>query len=309
MKILVTGGAGFIGSHVVDQMIAANHDVVIVDDLSSGRKSNINPQARFYQLDIRSPEMRDVFSSEHPEVVCHHAAQIDVRKSMSDPFFDADVNILGPISLANLAREYEVRKFIHISSGGAVYGEPVYVPCDEKHPVQPLCFYGASKFTFELYLYIYRENFGLDYTVLRYPNVYGPRQDPHGEAGVVAIFTGQMLKNQPVTVNGNGEQVRDFVYVTDCAKANLLVLNAGSGKVYNLGWGVGTTINQIFSSLKDITGFQQEAHYGPPKAGETFRIYLDANQANIDLGWQPDVNLQEGLTRTVAYFREQESAL
>jgi UDP-glucose 4-epimerase len=309
MKILVTGGAGFIGSHVVDQMIAANHDVVIVDDLSSGRKSNINPQARFYQLDIRSPELRDVFSSEHPEVVCHHAAQIDVRKSMSDPFFDADVNILGPISLANLAREYEVRKFIHISSGGAVYGEPVYVPCDEKHPVQPLCFYGASKFTFELYLYIYRENFGLDYTVLRYPNVYGPRQDPHGEAGVVAIFTGQMLKNQPVTVNGNGEQVRDFVYVTDCAKANLLVLNAGSGKVYNLGWGVGTTINQIFSSLKDITGFQQEAHYGPPKAGETFRIYLDANRANIDLGWQPDVNLQEGLTRTVAYFREQESAL
>jgi UDP-glucose 4-epimerase len=309
MKILVTGGAGFIGSHVVDQMIAANHDVVIVDDLSSGRKSNINPQARFYQLDIRSPELRDVFSSEHPEVVCHHAAQIDVRKSMSDPFFDADVNILGPISLANLAREYEVRKFIHISSGGAVYGEPVYVPCDEKHPVQPLCFYGASKFTFELYLYIYRENFGLDYTVLRYPNVYGPRQDPHGEAGVVAIFTGQMLKNQPVTVNGNGEQVRDFVYVTDCAKANLLVLNAGSGKVYNLGWGVGTTINQIFSSLKDITGFQQEAHYGPPKAGETFRIYLDANQANIDLGWQPDVNLQEGLTRTVAYFRAQEFAL
>lgn len=306
MKILVTGGAGFIGSHVVDVYLEAGHEVVVVDDLSSGRLSNLNPQARFYHVDMRSPEIREIIAVEKPEVINHHAAQIDVRLSMKDPQHDADLNILSPIKLAQMAIEFGVRKFIHISSGGAVYGEPVYLPCDEKHPVQPVCFYGASKYTFELYLYIFKESFGLDYTVIRYPNVYGPRQDPNGEAGVVAIFTGQMLKNQPVRINGTGEQVRDFVFVRDCARANLLVLDSGSGKVYNLGCNQGTTINQVFSHLKDITGFSREPAYGPAKPGETFKIYLDASLAKKDLNWQPTISLAEGLKRTVEYFTETE---
>jgi UDP-glucose 4-epimerase len=306
MKILVTGGAGFIASHVVDLLIESGHDVAVVDDLSTGRRSNLNPKARFYQVDIRSPQMRQVFEQEHPEVVDHHAAQMDVRRSVADPIFDADVNILGSIKLAQLAVEFKTRKFIHISSGGAVYGEPVYLPCDEAHPVQPLCPYGASKYTFELYLYMFKELYNLDYSIIRYPNVYGPRQDPFGEAGVVAIFVGQMLAGKPVTINGDGKQVRDFVYVGDCAKANLLTLEKGSGKVFNLGYGIGTDINQIFDGLKAITGYAQNANYGPAKAGETSRIFLDASRAKEDLGWQPTVDLEEGLRRTVEYFKQAE---
>lgn len=306
MKILVTGGAGFIGSHVVDLLIGAGHDVAVVDDLSTGRRSNLNPKARFYQVDIRSPEMREVFEKERPEVVDHHAAQMDVRKSVEDPLFDADVNISGSIKLAQLAMEFGTRKFIHISSGGAVYGEPVYLPCDEDHPVRPLCPYGASKYTFEMYLFMFKELYNLDYSVIRYPNVYGPRQDPNGEAGVVAIFIGQMLAGKPVTINGSGEQVRDFVYVGDCAKANLATLEKGSGRVYNLGYGIGTTVNQIFEGLKAITAYPYEAHHGPAKAGETFRIYLDASRAKAELDWEPTVDLQEGLRRTVEYFKQAE---
>jgi UDP-glucose 4-epimerase len=306
MKILVTGGAGFIASHVVDLLIESGHDVAVVDDLSTGRRSNLNPKARFYQVDIRNPELRQVFEQERPEVVDHHAAQMDVRRSVADPIFDADVNILGSIKLAQLAVEFKTRKFIHISSGGAVYGEPVYLPCDEAHPVQPLCPYGASKYTFELYLYMFKELYNLDYSIIRYPNVYGPRQDPFGEAGVVAIFVGQMLAGKPVTINGDGTQVRDFVYVGDCAKANLLTLEKGSGKVFNLGYGIGTDINQIFDGLKTITGYAQNANYGPAKAGETSRIFLDASRAKNDLGWQPTVDLEEGLRRTVEYFKQAE---
>lgn len=306
MKIMVTGGAGFIGSHVVDLLIDAGHDVVVVDNLATGRLSNLNPKARFYQIDIRSPEMEQVFQTERPEVVDHHAAQMDVRRSVADPIYDADINILGGLNMLNLSVKYGVRKFIHISSGGAVYGEPVYLPCDEKHPVQPLCPYGATKYMLELYLYMYKETYGLDYSVLRYPNVYGPRQDPNGEAGVVAIFTGQMLRNAPVTINGTGEQVRDYVYVKDCARANLLLLEKGSGRVYNLGFGIGTTVNQIFEGLRNITEYPLEPKHGPAKAGETFRIYLDASRAREELGWEPQVPLEEGLRHTVEYFRQAE---
>ncbi len=309
MKILVTGGAGFIGSHVVDMYIDNGHEVVVVDDLSTGRISNLNPKAKFYQLDIRSEKMLDVFRSEKPEVVNHHAAQMDVRRSISDPLFDADVNILGAIKLAELSRNFGVRKFIHISSGGAIYGEPEYLPCDESHPVYPLSPYGVSKFTFELYLYLYKANFNLDFTILRYANVFGPRQDPYGEAGVVAIFTGQMLKDQPVKIYGSGEQVRDFVYVSDCARANLIALEHGSGQAYNLGTGIGVSVNQIFEHLKDITNFQKGPIYEPPKPGETFRIYLNAQKAKAELNWEPEVNLDDGLRRTVEYFRQTEVEL
>ena len=303
MKVLVTGGAGFIGSHVVDKMLEAGHDVVIVDNLSTGRKENLNPNAKFYQVDIRSPELREVFEKERPEVISHHAAQIDVRKSVNDPLFDADVNILGSIKLAQLAVEFNTRKIIYISSGGAVYGEPVYLPCDEEHPVKPLCPYGASKYAFEMYLYLFNQNFDLDYTIIRYPNVYGPRQDPLGEAGVVAIFTGQMLDDEQVTIYGTGEQVRDYVFVADCAAANVLALNKGSKGTFNIGSGVGTTVNQIFTFLKKITNYQKEPIYAPPRLGETFKIFLDATKAKKHLGWSQTIDLEEGLKRTVDFIR------
>jgi UDP-glucose 4-epimerase len=306
MKVLVTGGAGFIGSHVVDLMVEAGHDVVVVDNLSTGRMSNLNPNAKFYQVDIRSPELEKVIEAERPEVIDHHAAQMDVRKSVADPVYDADINILGGLNLLNLAVKYNVRKVIYISSGGAVYGEPIYLPCDEKHPVQPLCPYGATKYMLELYLYMYKQTYGLDYSVIRYPNVYGPRQDPAGEAGVVAIFTGLMLKDKPLTIYGTGEQVRDYVFVRDCARANVMLLSKGSGQVFNLGYGIGTTVNQIFAGLKSITGYGKDAIYGPARPGETFKIYLDATHAKKELGWEPTIPLHDGLSKTVDYFRQVE---
>jgi len=304
MKILVTGGAGFIGSHVVDAYLEAGHHVAVVDDLSTGRMANLNRQAAFYHLDIRSPALRQVFERERPEVVNHHAAQMDVRRSVADPVYDAGINILGSLNVLECAREYGVRRFIYISTGGAVYGEPVYLPCDEAHPTRPICPYGASKLAVEHYLYLYREVHGLDYVILRYTNVYGPRQNPHGEAGVVAIFTARLLQGEEVVINGSGEQERDFAYVTDCARANLLALDnpRSSGRVYNLGTGVGTSINEIFARLQAITGGQRAPVHGPAKPGETFRIYLDARLAQQELGWTPQVALDEGLRRTVQAF-------
>lgn len=306
MKILVTGGAGFIGSHVVDLLIEEGHDVAVVDSLITGRKSNLNPKARFYQVDIRSPELEQVFEIERPEVVDHHAAQLDVRRSVADPAYDADVNVIGGLKVLSNAVKYKARKVIYISSGGAIYGEPVYLPCDEKHPITPLCPYGATKYMIELYLYMFQQIHGLDYSVIRYPNVYGPRQDPFGEGGVVAIFTGQMLNNRPVTIYGTGEQVRDYIFVKDCARANLLLLSQGSGCVYNLGWGIGTTVNQLYQNLKEITGYPLDANYGPARAGETFCIYLDASRAKKELAWEPAVSLHEGLRQTVEYYQEGE---
>jgi UDP-glucose 4-epimerase len=300
---MVTGGAGFIGSHVVDGYVADGHAVVVVDDLSTGYARNLNPKATFYQTDIRSPEIRDIFARERPEVVNHHAAQMNVRRSVADPFFDADVNILGSLNLIEAAKATGVGRFIYVSTGGAVYGEPVYLPCDEQHPIDPICQYGISKHTVEHYLYLYGVNYGLGYTVLRYPNVYGPRQDPHGEAGVVAIFTGQMLAGEQVVINGDGEQVRDFVYVGDVARASVLALQAPRRGLYNLGSGVGTSVNQIFATLKQVTGYERPAEFGPAKVGETRTIYLDAARARAELGWQPAVTLEQGLAETVAYFR------
>jgi UDP-glucose 4-epimerase len=305
---MVTGGAGFIGSHVVDTFVNNGHEVIIVDNLSTGRRSNLNPAATFYEVDIRSPEMAEIFEKERPQVVDHHAAQMDVRRSVEDPLFDAEVNVMGSIKLIELAREYEVERFIYISTGGAVYGEPVYLPCDEDHPINPICPYGASKHTVEHYLFMYQELYDLEYVVLRYPNVYGPRQDPHGEAGVVAIFSGQMLKNAPVVINGDGEQERDFVYVQDCAQGNLLALTTeNTNTIFNLGFGVGTTINEVYENLRDITDYQLTAEHGPSKAGETRRIFLEAKKAGKHLDWKPTIGLNAGLRETVNYFREVEA--
>ncbi len=308
MKILVTGGAGFIGSHVVNVFIENGHEVVIVDDLSTGRRSNLNPAATFYQVDIRSPQLAEIFEKEQPQVIDHHAAQMDVRRSVEDPLFDADVNVLGSIKLIELARKHNIERFIYISTGGAVYGEPEYLPCDEAHPINPICPYGASKHTVEHYLYMYQELYDLNYVILRYPNVYGPRQDPHGEAGVVAIFTGQMLGGEQIVINGDGEQERDFVYVGDCARANLLALTTeNSNTIFNLGYGKGTTINEIYTNLKNITGYELSAKHGPEKVGETRRIFLEASKAEKELDWTPMVALEGGLGETVEYFRQTET--
>jgi UDP-glucose 4-epimerase len=304
MRILVTGGAGFIGSHVVDALIERGHEVAVVDDLSTGKREHLNLQAKFYHLDIRDAQgLEEVFATERPEIVNHQAARANVRESMDKPVLYAEVNVIGSLNLLELSRKYSVEKFIYASTGGAVYGEPEYLPADEDHPINPLDPYGASKHFVEHYLYLYGVNYGLCYISLRYPNVYGPRQDPYGEAGVVAIFTGQMLQGGEPVINGSGEQERDFVYVGDIAEANIQVMEGGENQIYNLGQGVGTSINEIFTRLKEITGYEKEAVYGPPKLGEVFKIYLDASKARRELGWEPRVGLDEGLRRTVEYFR------
>ncbi|MCD6291291.1 MAG: SDR family oxidoreductase [Anaerolineae bacterium] len=303
-KILVTGGAGFIGSHIVDTYIEAGHDVVVIDNLVTGKRENVNPKATFYEVDIREPEaVETVFAAEKPQVICHQAALANVRQSLEEPITYAEVNILGSIVLLEMARKYGSQRFIYASTGGACYGEPEFLPVTEDHPINPLDPYGASKHTVEHYLYLYRHNYGLPYVVLRYPNVYGPRQDPLGEAGVVAIFTGLMIQGKQPTINGSGEQQRDFVYVGDIARANLLALEKGNG-IYNIGSGIPTDVNTIFAELKAITGYPGEARYGPPKKGEVFRIYIDASKARKELGWEPTVSLREGLKRTVDFFRQ-----
>lgn len=304
MKILVTGGAGFIGSHVVEMYLQHGHEVTVLDDLSTGHAANIHPAARFYQLDIRSPELAEVFERERPDVVNHHAAQLNVRRSVAEPMFDAEVNVLGSLNLIECAKRFGVKRIVYSSTGGAVYGEPEYLPCDEAHPINPICQYGVSKHIVEHYLYLYQVNYGLRYTILRYANVYGPRQDPHGEAGVVAIFARQMLAGEPVLINGDGDQVRDFVFVTDCARANVLALDPPQGSgIYNLGFGQGTSVNEIFAALRKITAYPRAAIHGPAKLGETRKIYLDARKVDQHLDWRPTISLEEGLTQTVAYFK------
>lgn len=304
-RVLVTGGAGFIGSHVVDGLIEVGYEVIVVDDLSTGRRRNVNPKAKFYQIDIRNQEVRSIFEHERPQYVNHHAAHIDVHRSLEAPLYDAGVNVLGSINLLECCRRYGVKKIIYASTGGAVYGEPEHLPCDEGHPVRPLSPYGVSKYAVELYLHLYGQNYGLDHTILRYSNVYGPRQDPLGEAGVVAIFSLQMLMGEQVTINGSGDQERDFLYVEDCVKVNLLSMENGSGQVYNLGTGKGTSINHLFEEMRRLSGYSRHPVHGPPKRGEVFRIHLDADKAKKELRWSPTVGLQEGLERTLTYFQRQ----
>ena len=305
MKLLVTGGAGFIGSHIVDAAVAAGHDVAVVDDLSTGNREWVNTSARFYQADIRDARLDDILAVERPEVVCHQAARANVRESLDKPILYADVNILGSLQLLECCRRYGVRKVVYASTGGAVYGEPQSLPVGEEHPVNPLDPYGASKHHVEHYLYLYRHNFGIDFTILRYPNVYGPRQDPSGEAGVVSIFALKMLQKDRPVVNGDGHQLRDFMYIADVVQANLKAFESGSRGVYNLGWGCGVSVNQIYDLLSHLTGFQGDKSHGPAKQGEVSKIYLDASRARQDLNWSPIVGLEEGLRRTVEFLHEQ----
>jgi len=300
--VLVTGGAGFIGSHVVDALVAAGHEVAVVDNLRSGRRENLNPRARFHQVDITSPDLAEVVAQERPELINHHAAQSAVRPSLERPDLDATINIVGSLRLLEAARQHGVRRFIYVSSGGAAVGEPAYLPVDEDHPVRPLSPYGASKHTVEHYVELYRALYGLETVVLRYGNVYGPRQDPYGEAGVIAIFASRMLRGEPVTIFGDGDQERDFVYVEDVVAANLAAITGRPG-MYNVGTGVGTSVNTIFAELRRLTNYQLPPRHDPPIPGEVYKIYLDCRRAADGLQWTARTSLIEGLARTVDAVR------
>ncbi|MQF49046.1 NAD-dependent epimerase/dehydratase family protein [SAR202 cluster bacterium AC-647-N09_OGT_505m] len=302
-KVLVTGGAGFIGSHVVNQLLDLGHQVVVVDNLRSGHPSHLPPDIPLYQTDITTPALEDVFREERPDLVCHYAAQISVQLSMSDPLVDADINVRGSLNLLQNCVRYGVKKVVYTSSGGAIYGEPLHLPCEETHPIHPLSPYGVSKHAVENYLNVYRQSYGLDYTVLRLSNVYGPKQDPFGEAGVVAIFSQAMLQRKPLIINGSGEQERDFLYVQDVARASIMALAMGSGEAFNIGTGMGTSVNQIHSLLKKIADYPCEASHGPSKPGEVFKIYLDITKARQKLGWEPRFSLEDGLEDTLEWFR------
>ncbi len=303
MKILVTGGAGFIGSHIVDALLEGGHTVVVVDSLVGGLRSNIHPAARFYQQDIRDPAFTHTLAVERPEVVFHEAAQMSVKTSTDDPVYDAQVNVLGLLNVLEACTAAGVRKLIFASSG-ATYGNPDYLPLDEDHPLRPASPYGITKMVAEHYLRYYAADRGLQFTALRYGNVYGPRQDAHGEAGAVAIFTRQLLTGCRPVIHWDGEQVRDYVYVADVARANLLALTAGDNATFCIGTGKGTSVNRLYSALCDIIGKHVVPDHAPRRAGDLRCAYFDTRRAQKCLDWRATVPLEEGLARTVAAFRE-----
>ncbi len=309
MKILVTGGAGFIGSHVADSYIEAGHEVVVVDDLSTGKKENLNPKVRFYDIDISDDKLGVILSEERPDCVNHHAARASVSDSVKDPISDAKVNIIGFINLLEASVRAGVKEIIFASSGGCVYGEAAEIPIKEDSPfLAPASPYAASKIAGEFYLGYYNKHYGLGYTILRYSNVYGPRQDPYGEASVVAIFCMAMTSGESPAVNGakyTGDEgcIRDFVYVKDVAKANLLVLGNGGKGAFNIGIDNGITIQDLWFKIADITDFEGKINYGPPRQGDLLKNVVSYNRAKSLLGWQPSVTVEEGLKETVEYFR------
>ncbi|GAB4322900.1 MAG: SDR family oxidoreductase [Dehalococcoidia bacterium] len=303
MRILVTGGAGFVGSHIVEAYLAAGHEVLVVDNLSAGRRENVPPGAAFWEADIRSPEMEQVFLEFRPEAVNHQAAQASVKVSTADPYHDLDVNGAGTLRVASLAAAAGAR-FIYASSGGTLYGDPDSVPVPETAPVRPLSPYGVSKFVGETYVQYLGRTAGLRWVILRPGNAYGPRQDPYGEAGVTAIFAGRMLRGEPCTIDGDGEQVKDYVYVKDLARANLMALERGDGEVLNIGTGHGLSVNAIFATLQRATGSTVPPVHGPPRPGDVRRFILDCTRAREVLGWAATTPFDEGIAETVAALRE-----
>jgi UDP-glucose 4-epimerase len=304
LKVLVSGGAGFIGSHVADRLLADGHEVVVLDDLSTGRVDYLQPRARFYQMDLRSPWLDEMFRIERPEAVVHQAAQASVRRSVDDPVFDAGVNVLGTAALLQAGVRHSIRRFVFASTGGAIYGDTEAVPTPEDAPAVPVSPYGAAKLAAEVYLRTFHALHGLSYAALRYANVYGPRQDPHGEAGVVAIFTQRLLRGETARVNGDGKQTRDFVYVADVADANARALVSGAVGSFNVGTGIETDINRVFALLRQLTGSRQPEEHGPPLPGEQRRSAVDARKILRVMGWQARTELEAGLRATVQDFRE-----
>lgn len=304
MKILVTGGAGFIGSQVADAFIEQGHEVVIVDNLSMGRMENVNPQAKFVNMNIQDPLIMELFENEGFDVVNHHAAQMDVRLSVADPIYDAENNIFGTINLLQAAVKNGVRKIIFISSGGAIYGEQDYFPADEEHPTRPLSPYGITKLTGEKYVQFYHHVYNLNFVILRYANVYGPRQNPKGEAGVVAIFSSRMLAGGQPVINGDGSQTRDYVFVGDVVNANLKALDYNDSDYFNIGTGIEMTVNELFHQLNHLTNANAKEVHRVAQPGEQLRSVLNIEKAKKILNWTPQISLNEGLTKTVEYFKQ-----
>jgi UDP-glucose 4-epimerase len=305
VKILVTGAAGFIGSHIADAYVEAGHDVAILDDLSRGRRENLNPRCRFHCCDIRDRRaVEGVFSAERPVVVNHHAAQMDVRRGVREPLYDAEVNILGGINLIEAAVANGAKRFLYAGTAGAGYGEPERLPVPEDDPIHPITPYGISKHTVEHYLFTFRVLYGMDYVVLRYGNVYGPRQSSQGEAGVFAIFAEQMFSGAQPVIYGDGTKVRDYVYISDVVAANLAALDRGTGEIFNISGGVQSSDQEIFDLVRDLAGKFVQPRYEPRRPGEIDRICLDISKAGRLLGWKPRVALAEGALRTVVYFQK-----
>jgi len=301
---LVTGGAGFIGSNLVDKLIDNNYKVIIVDNLSTGFEKNVNPKAIFINTDINNTEdIESIFKNHNIDYVFHLAAQIDVRKSTIDPVFDANTNILASIKLIALAKKYQTKKFIYISTGGAVYGNPQYIPADENHPVNPLCPYGISKHTVEHYLYYNSLEDNFNYTVLRLPNVYGPRQNPEGEAGVVSIFINTLLKNKTPILYGHGKATRDYVYVGDVVEAIQLAIATADREIINIGWGKETSVQEILDTICNDLNIKVTPVYEPLRPGEVKAIALKAEKAKEILNWQPKTTLSEGIHQTVLWAK------
>lgn len=306
MKILVTGAAGFIASHVADAYVQAGHEVAVIDDLSRGSMRNVDPRWRFYECDIRDREsLEKIFSAEKPAIVNHHAAQMDVRRGVREPLFDAEVNILGSIHLLEAALAHGTKRFVYAATAGAGYGEPKQMPVPEDCPSNPITPYGISKHTVEHYLFTFHFLYGLEYVVLRYGNVYGPRQSSQGEAGVFAIFSEQMLAGTQPVIYGDGKKLRDYVYISDVVAANVAALDRGSNEIFNIGSGVTTSDQEVFDRVRDIVGASVAPKYVPRRPGEIDRICLDIAKAKALLQWEPQISLSEGVRRTGSYFQQE----
>ncbi len=302
MKVLLTGGAGFIASHICDRLINEGHEVVIIDNLSTGDPGLLNPQACYYHLDICDPAISLVFRMERPDFLIHHAAQVSVSESWEDPVRDAAVNIVGSLNLYENCRLYQVKKVIYASSA-AIYGEPLYLGIDEKHPAKPLSFYGLSKYLSEVYLQYYARNFGLEYTIFRYANVYGPRQRSDGEGGVVAIFLSSLLRGEAPNIFGQGEQSRDFIYVADIVEANIQALTRGANEVFNLGTGIGRSINELYKNIASLLSIRLSPSYQPERAGDIEHSYFECGKARQLMNWEPSFSFLAGLSSTIEYMK------
>jgi len=303
-RILVTGGAGFIGSNIVDKYIEKGYEVDIIDNLSTGSMNNVNKKARFFKIDINDKKLEEIFNERRYDVVSHHAAQMNIRVSVEEPVFDVQINIIGTINILNCCVKNGVKYFIFASSGGAIYGEQEYYPADETHLTNPDSPYGISKLACEKFLHYFNKSFGLEYIALRYANVYGPRQNPYGEAGVVAIFADKMIKGERAVIFGDGKQTRDFVFVEDVVRANIIALERRIVGCYNISTGIETDINKIYKEISNLTGCKYQPQYDSPKKGELRRSVLSYTKAERELGWKPEINLISGLEKTVEYFKK-----
>jgi len=303
-RILVTGGAGFIGSNIVDKYIEKGYEVDIIDNLSTGDMNNVNRNARFFKIDINDEKIEEIFKERRYDVVSHHAAQMNIRVSVEEPIFDVKINIIGTINILNCCVKNDVKYFIFASSGGAIYGEQEYYPADETHSTNPDSPYGISKLACEKFLQYFNKSFGLEYISLRYANVYGPRQNPYGEAGVVSIFADKMIKNERAVIFGDGKQTRDFVFVEDVVRANIIALERRIVGCYNISTGIETDINRIYREISNLTENKYKPQYDSPKKGELRRSVLSYTKAERELGWKPEINLISGLEKTVEYFKK-----